>query len=56
MLHKYNIYTEDGKFITSIDADDLKVTSDGIILVKMENGLSEVQASIPINWAAIAVQ
>jgi hypothetical protein len=22
----------------------------------MENGLSEVQASIPINWAAIAVQ
>jgi hypothetical protein len=54
---KFEIYTEDGKHITTIDAKDIKITADATLLGEFhDDGAFEAKAVLPKNWAVIEAQ
>jgi hypothetical protein len=54
---KFEIYTEDGKQITSLTAKDIKITADATLLGEFhDDGAFEAKAVLPKNWAVIEAQ
>jgi hypothetical protein len=54
---KFEIYTEEGKHITTITAKDIKITADATLLGEFQaDGAFEAKAVIPRNWAIIEAQ